>query len=97
MAAVGEGVVGIAPGDRVAWAMRPGGVRDPRRGRRPTAAVPVPAGVSDELAAAVLLQGMTAQYLTHDGTRSSPATRCWCTRPPAARALIVRRRASAAT
>jgi NADPH2:quinone reductase len=28
-------------------------------------AVPVPAGVSDEDAAAVLLQGMTAQYLTH--------------------------------
>ena len=28
-------------------------------------AVPVPAGVDDETAAAVLLQGMTAQYLTH--------------------------------
>ena len=28
-------------------------------------AVPIPDGVSDELAAAALLQGMTAHYLTH--------------------------------
>ena len=29
-------------------------------------AIPLPTGVSDEIAAAVLLQGMTAHYLSHD-------------------------------
>ena len=60
---VGEGVTDLQPGDRVAWKEAPGSyaeqvvvaVRE---------AVPVPDGVSDELAAAALLQGITAQYLT---------------------------------
>jgi NADPH2:quinone reductase len=64
VAAVGEGVVGVERGDRVAWAMRPGAYAT-RAVVAAAAAVPVPSGVSDELAAAVLLQGMTAQYLTH--------------------------------
>jgi len=64
VAAVGEGVVGIEPGDRVAWAMRPGAYA--QRAVVPAAiAVPVPGGLSDEAAAALLLQGMTAHYLTH--------------------------------
>jgi NADPH:quinone reductase len=64
VAAVGEGVAGVEPGDRVAWAMRPGAYAT-RAVVSAAAAVPVPAGVSSELAAAVLLQGMTAHYLTH--------------------------------
>jgi NADPH:quinone reductase len=64
VAEVGEGVVGVEPGDRVAWAMRPGAYAT-RAVVAADVAVPVPAGVSDEDAAAVLLQGMTAQYLTH--------------------------------
>jgi NADPH2:quinone reductase len=64
VAEVGEGVVGVEPGDRVAWAMRPGAYAT-RAVVAAEVAVPVPAGVSDEDAAAVLLQGMTAQYLTH--------------------------------
>jgi NADPH2:quinone reductase len=64
VAAVGEGVTGMAPGDRVAWAMRPGACAT-RAVVAAAAAVPVPAGLSSELAAAVLLQGMTAHYLTH--------------------------------
>jgi NADPH:quinone reductase len=64
VAAVGEGVVGVEPGDRVAWAMRPGAFA--QRAVVPAAiAVPVPPDVPDESAAALLLQGMTAQYLTH--------------------------------
>jgi NADPH2:quinone reductase len=54
---------GLAPGTRVTWAMLPGAyaeyaVIDADR------LVPVPDDVSDEQAAAVLLQGMTAHYLT---------------------------------
>ncbi len=64
VAAVGDGVSGVAPGDRVAWAGRPGACAT-RAVVDAAAAVPVPAGVSDEVAAAVLLQGMTAHYLTH--------------------------------
>jgi NADPH:quinone reductase len=59
---VGEGVSELAAGTRVAWSSAPGSyaeraVVDSRR------AVPIPEGVSTEVAAAVLLQGMTAHYL----------------------------------
>jgi NADPH2:quinone reductase len=59
---VGEGVVGFSGGERVGWTSAPGSyaeqvVVDAAR------AVPVPAGLSVELAAAALLQGMTAHYL----------------------------------
>ncbi len=63
VAAVGSGVTGVAVGDRVAWAMRPGAYAT-RAVIAADVAVPVPDGVTDEVAAAVLLQGMTAQYLT---------------------------------
>jgi NADPH2:quinone reductase len=65
VAAVGEGVTGVSPGDRIAWAMRPGAYAT-RALVDAAVAVPIPAGVSDEVAAAVLLQGMTAHYLTTD-------------------------------
>jgi NADPH:quinone reductase len=63
VAAIGEGVTEFAAGDRVAWISGPGSYAaqvavDAER------VVPVPAGVSDELAAAALLQGITAQYLS---------------------------------
>jgi NADPH:quinone reductase len=62
VAEVGEGVTEPAPGDRVAWVAAPGSyaeqvVVDAEK------TVPVPDAVSSELAAAVLLQGMTAHYL----------------------------------
>lgn len=63
VAAVGAGVPGVSPGDRVAWAMRPGAYAT-RAVVAADVAVPIPDGVTDEVAAAVLLQGMTAQYLT---------------------------------
>ncbi|GAA1375277.1 quinone oxidoreductase family protein [Catellatospora chokoriensis] len=63
--ALGPDVTGVALGDRVGWVLAPGAYAQ-------AAAVPVdrlvplPDGVSDETAAAVLLQGMTAHFLTHD-------------------------------
>jgi NADPH2:quinone reductase len=62
VAAVGEGVTGLAVGDRVAWA-GPGSsyaeqVTLPAKG-----VVPVPDGISLQVAAAAILQGMTAHYL----------------------------------
>jgi NADPH2:quinone reductase len=60
--ATGEGVEGLAPGARVAFAVVPGAYAElvtvPAE-----RAVPVPDAVSSEDAAAVLLQGMTAHYL----------------------------------
>src|SRR5260221_8770337 len=61
--AVGEGVEGFAVGDAIAWA-------DAAHSYAEQVIVPaaravlVPAGVSLETAAAAMLQGMTAQYLT---------------------------------
>jgi NADPH:quinone reductase len=63
VAAVGDGVTEVAVGDRVAWAMRPGAYAT-RAVVDAGVAVPVPDGVTDQVAAAVLLQGMTAHYLT---------------------------------
>lgn len=69
--AVGEGVEGIAVGDRVAWAAGPGSYAE-QVAVAAAAVVPVPDGVADDVAAAALLQGMTAHYLTHDTYRVQP-------------------------
>ncbi len=53
---------GFAPGDRVCWVAAPASYAE-RVLVDASVAVPVPDGVSSEQAAAVLLQGMTAQYL----------------------------------
>jgi NADPH2:quinone reductase len=62
VAAVGDGVTQVAPGDRVAWVQVQGSYAE-RAVIPADKAVPVPDGVSAEQAAAVLLQGMTAHYL----------------------------------
>lgn len=61
--AVGDGVVDVSVGDRVAWAMVPGTGYTERAVVPAARVVPVPDGVRDEAAAAVMLQGMTAHYL----------------------------------
>jgi NADPH2:quinone reductase len=59
---VGSGVTEVREGDRVAWAGAGGAYAD--YARVPARQlVPVPGGVSAELAAAIMLQGMTAHYL----------------------------------
>ncbi len=60
--AVGDGVSEFKPGDRVAYIFGPGTYVQARVVPADKL-VPVPDGVSDEVAAAVLLKGLTAQYL----------------------------------
>lgn len=62
--ACGPDVAEVAPGDRVAWAMAPGSYAE--KALVPAAAlVRLPDTIDFERAAAVMLQGMTAHYLTH--------------------------------
>ncbi|MBE1530340.1 quinone oxidoreductase family protein [Actinomadura algeriensis] len=63
VAAVGPDVDGFAVGDRVAWANVQGAYAE-RAVVPAEKVVPVPDGVEPHDAAAVLLQGMTAHYLT---------------------------------
>ncbi|MDE3721470.1 quinone oxidoreductase [Nocardiopsis sp. N85] len=62
--AVGEGVEDLSVGQRAGWAMAPGAYAD-RAVVKASLVVPVPDAVTSEQAAALLLQGMTAHYLTH--------------------------------
>lgn len=63
--AVGKGVEGIAPGQRVAWAYAPGSYA--ARIALPAAAlVPVPDAIDDRTAAAVMMQGLTASHFVTD-------------------------------
>ncbi|MEV4414702.1 quinone oxidoreductase [Catellatospora sp. NPDC049609] len=64
--AVGPDVTAVRPGERVVWAMVPGTYA--QQALVPVdRLVPLPdEGVDAETAAAVLLQGMTAHFLTHD-------------------------------
>lgn len=62
VAAVGSDDTGFAVGDRVAWWSAQGSYAE-LVAVRAVDAVPVPEGVSSELVAAALLQGMTAHYL----------------------------------
>ncbi|WP_234554208.1 quinone oxidoreductase family protein [Thermus caliditerrae] len=59
---VGEGVLGVAPGDKVAFANVQGAYAT-YQVVPAEKLVPVPEGLEPRLAAAVLLQGMTAHYL----------------------------------
>jgi NADPH2:quinone reductase len=62
--AVGEGVTEVAPGDRVAYAMARGSYAE--YALVPAASlVKIPGHVDFKTAAAAMLQGMTAHYLTH--------------------------------
>jgi len=61
--AVGEGVADIVPGDRVAYAGTPNGAYALARVMPAAKLVKLPDGIGFEQAAAMMLQGMTAQYL----------------------------------
>ena len=69
--AVGPEVQTLAAGDRVAWSSVPGSYAEaviaPER-----QLVRVPDGVSEEQAAALMLQGMTAHYLVHSTRDTRP-------------------------
>jgi NADPH:quinone reductase len=72
---IGPDVANVAPGDRVAYAMARGSYAE-------YAVVPswqlvkLPASVDFETAAAVMLQGMTAHYLTHSTYPLKPGDSC---------------------
>ncbi|HET9408532.1 MAG TPA: quinone oxidoreductase [Candidatus Sulfotelmatobacter sp.] len=63
--AVGADVKSVKVGDRVAWTGLLGGYAE-YAAIAADRLVPIPAGVSDQQAAATMLQGMTAHYLCHD-------------------------------
>ncbi|MBV9746688.1 MAG: quinone oxidoreductase, partial [Acidobacteriia bacterium] len=73
--AVGPGVAEVAVGDRVAWTMQRGTYAE-------YAAVPsgmlvkIPDHLTFETAAAAMLQGMTAHYLTHSTYALKPGDSC---------------------
>lgn len=70
--AVGEGVPGLVEGDRVAHAGGPLGAYATERVIPAQHLVKIPSGVSDETAAAIMLKGMTAQYLLRRTFRVGP-------------------------
>jgi NADPH2:quinone reductase len=63
VAALGDGVADFSVGDRVAWVAAPGSYAE-QVVVKAARAVAVPQQVDDDTAAAVLLQGMTAHYLS---------------------------------
>ncbi len=61
--AVGEGVSDIKAGDRVAYASAPLGSYSEERLMQADRCVVLPDGIDDRLAAAIMLKGMTTEYL----------------------------------
>jgi NADPH:quinone reductase len=68
---LGPGVTGFAVGDRVAWVYAAGSYAEeivlPAAG-----AVPVPGAVRDEVAASVMMQGLTAQHFVAEASSVAP-------------------------
>ena len=71
--AVGEGVKDLKVGRRVAYAAEIGAYAD-ERFIAADRVVRLPASISDELAAAIMLKGLTAQYLLRRTYKVGPAT-----------------------
>jgi len=69
--AIGPGVKCLTVGDRVAWSGTLGSYAEYVSGLAESK-VPVPDAVSDQDAAAVMLQGLTAHYLCHDAYKLKP-------------------------
>jgi len=73
--AVGPNVTEVVPGQRVAYAMARGSYAE--YALVPASLlVPIPDGLDFETAAAVMLQGMTAHYLTHSTFALKPGDAC---------------------
>jgi NADPH:quinone reductase len=69
--ALGPGVTGLAVGERVAWASAPGSYAEAVNAPADRL-VKVPAAVADDVAAACMLQGMTAHYLCRSAFPAKP-------------------------
>ncbi len=70
--AVGEGVAHLAPGDRVAYAGGPTGAYAEARVMPAAQVVRLPDGISTEMGAGMMLQGMTVQYLFRSTATLAP-------------------------
>lgn len=73
--AVGPGVTDVAVGDRVAWAMQRGSYAEYELVPE-SMLVKIPDSVDFQTAAAAMLQGMTAHYLTHSTYVLQPGKTC---------------------
>jgi NADPH:quinone reductase-like Zn-dependent oxidoreductase len=62
---IGPGVHGLMQGDRVAYACPPTGAYAEVRTMKADLVVPLPDDISDRVAAAVMLKGMSAEFLLH--------------------------------
>lgn len=69
---VGEGVGHLLPGDRVAYAAPPPGAYASLRTLGADQVVRLPDHISEEAAAALMLKGLTAEYLLHRTHRLAP-------------------------
>jgi NADPH2:quinone reductase len=69
--AAGSAAAGFAEGDRVAWSSVPGSYAEALIAPAEQL-VSVPEDISDEVAAAAMLQGMTAHYLVHGVRETAP-------------------------
>ncbi|MFC5511658.1 quinone oxidoreductase family protein [Massilia jejuensis] len=70
--AVGEGVTHVAPGDRVVYAGRPNGAYSALRTMPADILVRLPDAIGFETAAAMMLQGLTVQYLFNGTCQVKP-------------------------
>jgi NADPH2:quinone reductase len=70
--AVGEGVADIKVGDRVAYASAPLGSYSEERLMQADRVVVLPNGISDQTAAAIMLKGMTTEYLVQRTYKVKP-------------------------
>ena len=70
--AVGDGVTDFAVGDQVAWSTAEQGSYAEQAALPAQSAVPVPHGIDLKVAAAVMLQGITAHYLCHSTYAVAP-------------------------
>jgi NADPH2:quinone reductase len=61
--AVGPGVTGVKPGDRVGYLLGPQGAYAERRVMPADVLIPLPRGISDRTASTLMMKGLTAQYL----------------------------------
>ena len=69
---IGEGVDGLSPGDLVGYAMPPHGAYSQERIYPAEKAVRVPDGIDARAVAALMLKGLTAQYLLRRTWRVAP-------------------------
>lgn len=72
ISALGAGVKGLRVGQRVAYVLAAAGAYSERRNIAADRLVPLPAGIADEQAAAIMLKGLTAEYLLRRTYRVQP-------------------------